>query len=104
MGLKDFHHCKLKIYYCEQLLNRINGSTVNESRDINFEVQLLNNKYHGLRIRKIPFLGDVLFIQILRGRDVIIPNGDTVLERYDRIMVSGSQEYIEELRQEFELT
>ena len=69
-----------------------------------YEIKILNAKYHGVLIRKFPFMGDVIFVRILRNGEAIVPHGDTELKLEDRLIVSGSMEYLDELKMELELT
>lgn len=66
------------------------------------EVDLQNQNIVGMRLREIPFLGDTVFIRIFREDESIIPHGDTLLKRGDRIVVSGSEKHVAQLRSEFE--
>lgn len=51
-----------------------------------------------MELRKFPFTGDVIFVRIFRGKDSIVPHGDTELEFDDRLIVTGSRSYVNELR------
>lgn len=66
------------------------------------EMQMRNPRYDGIVLRKIPFLGDALILQIYRNEESILPHGDTVLKEGDRIVVSGSIECVKKMREEFE--
>lgn len=66
------------------------------------EIRMLNDQFDGMTLRRFPFTGDVIFVRILRGKDSIVPHGDTELRLHDRLIVTGSSEYVEELRQELE--
>ncbi|WP_342489127.1 cation:proton antiporter [Cytobacillus sp. FSL W7-1323] len=68
-----------------------------------YDVKLRNSKFDGMTIRRFPFAGDVIFVRILRGQETIIPHGDTELLLNDRLIVTGSREYVEELKWELEL-
>ncbi|MHA6252801.1 monovalent cation:proton antiporter family protein [Oceanobacillus sp. CAU 1775] len=52
-------------------------------------------KYDNLPLRKLPFLGDTLILSIYRGERAITPNGDTILQSGDRLVISGSEESME---------
>lgn len=69
-----------------------------------YEIKMMNPKFNRMLIRKFPFMGDCIFVRILRGGDAIIPHGDTELKIEDHIIVSGSKEYVDELKKELELT
>ncbi|WP_374707822.1 TrkA C-terminal domain-containing protein [Bacillus velezensis] len=43
-------------------------------------------------------MGDVIFVRIFRGVDSIVPHGDTRLKTGDRLIVTGSRNYVSELR------
>ncbi|EEL52050.1 Na+/H+ antiporter [Bacillus cereus Rock3-44] len=62
------------------------------------EVELRSNKYNGLPLRRLPFLGDVLIIQIYRGNQALVPHGDTKLQNGDTLLVTGSKEHIDTLK------
>ncbi|SFA78361.1 MULTISPECIES: monovalent cation:proton antiporter family protein [unclassified Bacillus (in: firmicutes)] len=67
-----------------------------------FEIQMMNENFDGMTVRKFPFTGDVIFVRIFRGIDSLIPHGDTELKVNDRLIVSGSKEYVSKLRRELE--
>ena len=58
--------------------------------------------YEGMTLREFPFTGDVIFVRIFRGKDSIVPHGETELNLYDRLIVTGTKEYVEELKQELQ--
>lgn len=68
-----------------------------------FEINMLNSQFEGMTLRKFPFTGDVIFVRIFRGGESIIPHGDTELHINDRLIVTGSTEYVDELKRELEL-
>jgi monovalent cation:H+ antiporter-2, CPA2 family len=67
-----------------------------------YEIRMLNEHYEGLSLRRFPFTGDVIFVRIIRGKDSIVPHGDTELQMNDRLIVTGSKEYVDELKRELE--
>ncbi|MFC3884424.1 monovalent cation:proton antiporter family protein [Bacillus songklensis] len=67
-----------------------------------YEIDLENSKYDGLALRNFPFTGDIIFVRIFRGKDSIVPHGDTELQLGDKLIVTGSQEYVSELRRAME--
>ncbi|WP_442599200.1 monovalent cation:proton antiporter family protein [Neobacillus sp. D3-1R] len=67
-----------------------------------YEIRMVNEQFAGMSIRRFPFTGDVIFVRILRGRDSIVPHGDTELQMNDRLIVTGSKEYVDELKRELE--
>jgi CPA2 family monovalent cation:H+ antiporter-2 len=67
-----------------------------------FEIKMQNRKFEGMTLRRFPFTGDVIFVRIFRGKDSIIPHGDTELHENDRLIVTGSKEYVSDLKRELE--
>ncbi|RSD29427.1 monovalent cation:proton antiporter family protein [Mesobacillus subterraneus] len=66
------------------------------------EIRMLNDHFDGMSIRRFPFTGDVIFVRILRDNESIVPHGDTELRLNDRLIVTGSKEYVDELKRELE--
>ncbi|OLN23849.1 sodium:proton antiporter [Domibacillus antri] len=64
------------------------------------EIKIGNQSFAGMKLRDFPFTGDVIFVRIVRGHDYIVPHGDTELKIGDRLIVTGSKEYVEELKQD----
>lgn len=67
-----------------------------------YEIRLLNDQFDGMTLRRFPFTGDVIFVRIFRGKDSIVPHGDTELQLNDRLIVTGTKEYVDELKRELE--
>jgi len=67
-----------------------------------YEIRMLNSHFSGMPLRRFPFTGDVIFVRIFRGKDSIVPHGDTELELDDQLIVTGSKEYVVELKRELE--
>lgn len=67
-----------------------------------YEIRMQNEQYYGMTLRRFPFTGDVIFVRIFRGKDSIVPHGDTELLLNDRLIVTGSKEYVDELKRELE--
>jgi monovalent cation:H+ antiporter-2, CPA2 family len=67
-----------------------------------YEIRMQNEQYDGMTLRRFPFTGDVIFVRIFRGKDSIVPHGDTELLIHDRLIVTGSKEYVDELKRELE--
>ncbi|WP_243291370.1 monovalent cation:proton antiporter family protein [Bacillus sp. FJAT-47783] len=67
-----------------------------------YQINMNNYKYNGILLRNFPFTGDVIFVRIFRGKDSIVPHGDTELKAGDRLIVTGSREYVDELKRELE--
>ncbi|WLR51606.1 monovalent cation:proton antiporter family protein [Bacillus tianshenii] len=63
-----------------------------------FQINMNNPKYHGIMLRNFPFTGDVIMVRVFRGKDSIVPHGDTELRLNDRLIVTGSVEYVDELK------
>jgi len=67
-----------------------------------YEIILKNNEFEGMTLREFPFTGDVIFVRIIRGHDSLVPHGETELQLNDRLIVTGSKEYVDELKRELE--
>ncbi|WP_045506947.1 monovalent cation:proton antiporter family protein [Bacillus amyloliquefaciens] len=63
-----------------------------------YQINLENTAYNGIILREFPLMGDVIFVRIFRGVDSIVPHGDTRLKTGDRLIVTGSRNYVSELR------
>ena len=68
-----------------------------------YEIQMNNYRYDEMLLRNFPFTGDIIFLRILRGQESLVPHGDTRLRVDDRIFMTGSREYVEDLKRELEL-
>ncbi|WP_226087184.1 monovalent cation:proton antiporter family protein [Mesobacillus sp. S13] len=66
------------------------------------EIRMLNDHFDGMTLRRFPFTGDVIFVRILRENESIVPHGDTEMRLNDRLIVTGSKEYVDELKRELE--
>lgn len=69
-----------------------------------YEIVMKNELFDGMSLRRFPFTGDVIFVRIFRGKDSIVPHGDTELQMHDRLIVTGSKEYVDELKRELEFS
>ncbi|MDU5727255.1 MAG: monovalent cation:proton antiporter family protein, partial [Neisseria sp.] len=67
-----------------------------------YEIEMLNYKYENILLRHCPFGGDIIFVRIVRNNESIVPHGDTQLRYKDRLIVTGSKEYVDELKSELE--
>lgn len=67
-----------------------------------FEITMLNHDFEGMTLRRFPFTGDIIFVRIFRGNDSIVPHGDTQLHLHDRLIITGSKEYADELKRQLE--
>jgi monovalent cation:H+ antiporter-2, CPA2 family len=63
------------------------------------EITMNNNEYDGIPLRRFPFMGDCIIVRIFRENESIVPHGDTKLQKEDRLIVTGSGEYVNELRE-----
>ncbi|MBA2174470.1 monovalent cation:proton antiporter family protein [Halobacillus locisalis] len=67
-----------------------------------YQINMNNSMYNGMHLKEFPFTGDVIMVRIFRGKDSIVPHGDTELQMGDRLIVTGSSEYVDELKMELE--
>jgi CPA2 family monovalent cation:H+ antiporter-2 len=67
-----------------------------------YEIRMLNEQFDEMTLRRFPFTGDIIFVRIFRGKDSIVPHGDTELQLNDRLIVTGSKQYVVELKRELE--
>ncbi|MDQ0174621.1 monovalent cation:proton antiporter family protein [Bacillus chungangensis] len=67
-----------------------------------YEIHMKNQQFEGMTLRQFPFTGDVIFVRIFRGKDSIVPHGDTELLVNDKLIVTGSKEYVDELKRELQ--
>ncbi|MGW7812301.1 monovalent cation:proton antiporter family protein [Staphylococcus xylosus] len=67
-----------------------------------YEIAMLNHQYDQIQLRNFPFGGDIIFVRIIRNNESIVPHGDTQLRYRDRVIVTGSREYVDELKRELE--
>jgi monovalent cation:H+ antiporter-2, CPA2 family len=67
-----------------------------------YQVSMQNPAYDGVSLRQFPFHGDLIIVRIFRGKDSIVPHGDTVLRLDDMLIVTGSGEYVGDLREVLE--
>ncbi len=74
----------------------------NKSRDSLYEIRMLNKRFDQMTLRGFPFTGDIIFVRIFRGKDSIIPHGETEIHLKDRLIVTGTKEYADVLKRELE--
>ncbi|MFN2747145.1 MULTISPECIES: monovalent cation:proton antiporter family protein [unclassified Bacillus (in: firmicutes)] len=67
-----------------------------------YQINMNNDRFDGVLLREFPFTGDVIFVRIFRGVDSLVPHGDTRLKMGDRLIATGSREYIAELKKTLE--
>lgn len=53
------------------------------------DVTLRNRRFHGRRLRDAKLPAGILVVSILRGKERLIPDGDTVLQRGDVLSIAG---------------
>jgi len=63
---------------------------------------MMNIHFEGMPLRRFPFTGDIIIVRIFRDKDSIVPHGDTELQMHDRLIVTGTKEYVDELKRELE--
>lgn len=63
-----------------------------------FQIEMHNPEYDGIQLRQFPFLGDAIIVRIVRGKDSIVAHGDTELRLDDHLIVTGSREHVDDLR------
>lgn len=63
-----------------------------------YQINMNNVEYNGVPLRNFPYLGDTIIVRIFRGKDSIVPHGDTELRIGDRLIVTGSSDSVEEVR------
>ncbi|MDR7000784.1 monovalent cation:proton antiporter family protein [Neobacillus niacini] len=67
-----------------------------------YEIAMVNEKFDGISLRRFPFTGDIIFVRIFREKESIVPHGDTELQVNDRLIVTGSKKYVDQLKRELE--
>ncbi|HSO28025.1 MAG TPA: cation:proton antiporter, partial [Anaerolineales bacterium] len=63
------------------------------------EVEVHNHQYVLRRLREINLPGDVLILAVRRNGELLVPHGETLIERFDHLTLAGSLDSIEEARQ-----
>ncbi|OAT72705.1 monovalent cation:proton antiporter family protein [Parageobacillus thermoglucosidasius] len=63
------------------------------------EITMNNDEYDEIPLRRFPLMGDCIIVRIFRENESIVPHGDTKLQKGDRLIVTGSSEYVAELRE-----
>lgn len=66
------------------------------------EIVMNNPTYHNVLLRQMPFIGNALVMRVYRGESFIIPHGSTEIQLGDRLLVSGADEHILQMRNELE--
>ncbi|MGV3243576.1 cation:proton antiporter domain-containing protein [Staphylococcus sp. 11262D007BW] len=68
-----------------------------------YEIGMYNYAFDHIQLRDFPFGGDIIFVRIIRNNESIIPHGDTYLQYGDRLIVTGTKEYVDQLKIELEM-
>lgn len=68
-----------------------------------YEIGMYNYAFDQMQLRDFPFGGDVIFVRIIRNNESIVPHGDTYLQYGDRLIVTGTKEYVDQLKIELEM-
>ncbi|MBI5975265.1 cation:proton antiporter domain-containing protein [Staphylococcus canis] len=68
-----------------------------------YEIGMYNYAFDHMQLRDFPFGGDIIFVRIIRNNESIVPHGDTFLQYGDRLIVTGTKEYVEQLKIELEM-
>ncbi|MGG1573343.1 monovalent cation:proton antiporter family protein [Fictibacillus sp. NRS-1165] len=63
-----------------------------------YEISVKNMDYHKTALRNFPHFGDAIIVRIFRGKDSIVPHGDTEILFGDKLIATGSGEHIKELK------
>ncbi|MDO5376667.1 MAG: monovalent cation:proton antiporter family protein [Staphylococcus rostri] len=68
-----------------------------------YEIGMYNYAFDQMQLRNFPFGGDIIFVRIIRNNESIVPHGDTHLQYGDRLIVTGTKEYVDRLKIELEM-
>ncbi|EGQ3922304.1 sodium:proton antiporter [Staphylococcus pseudintermedius] len=68
-----------------------------------YEIGMYNYAFDHMQLRHFPFGGDIIFVRIIRNNESIVPHGDTQLQYGDRLIVTGTKEYVDQLKIELEM-
>ncbi|MCS4486633.1 monovalent cation:proton antiporter family protein [Staphylococcus americanisciuri] len=68
-----------------------------------YEIGMYNYAFDQMQLRNFPFGGDIIFVRIIRNNESIVPHGDTYLQYGDRLIVTGTKEYVDQLKIELEM-
>lgn len=67
-----------------------------------YEIEMRNPNYHNMKLREFPFVGDVIVVRIFRDNESLVPHGDTRLKTEDRLVVTGTKEFVDDLMRELQ--
>ncbi|WHY74207.1 monovalent cation:proton antiporter family protein [Fictibacillus enclensis] len=63
-----------------------------------YDIPVKNMDYHKTALRNFPHFGDAIIVRIFRGKDSIVPHGDTEILFGDKLIVTGSRDHIKQLK------
>ena len=64
-----------------------------------YEVVVLNSKFAGLELRKLPFIKEITVSRIFRHHKAIPVNGNTQIQLGDHILFSANKDIVSDIRQ-----
>lgn len=67
-----------------------------------YEIEMRNPNYHNMKLREFPFVGDIIVVRIFRDNESLVPHGDTRLKTEDRLVVTGTKEFVDDLMRELQ--
>ncbi|MCJ7840348.1 monovalent cation:proton antiporter family protein [Lederbergia sp. NSJ-179] len=67
-----------------------------------YEIEMRNSNYHNMKLREFPFVGDIIVVRIFRDNESLVPHGDTRLKTEDRLIVTGTKEFVDDLMRELQ--
>ncbi len=65
------------------------------------EISLENNRFIGKPLREVQLAGDALLLGLRRGEEVLVPHGNTRLQRGDLLMLVGHEAALQEAMRQF---
>jgi Trk K+ transport system NAD-binding subunit len=71
-----------------------------DARDL-CEIAIRNPRYLNRPLREIEFPNDLLVVAVRKGGELIVPTGETVLQRGDQLTVLGPNDCVENTRSLF---
>ncbi|GIN74107.1 putative Na(+)/H(+) antiporter YjbQ [Bacillus sp. J14TS2] len=67
-----------------------------------YEIEMRNPNYHNMKLREFPFAGDIIVVRVFRDNESLVPHGDTRLKIEDRLVVTGTKEFVDDLMRELQ--
>ncbi len=67
-----------------------------------YEIEMRNPNYHNMKLREFPFVGDLIVVRIFRDNESLVPHGDSRLKIEDRLIVTGTREFVDDLMREIQ--